>query len=249
MVRVPRSDRGPSLVALVDRGPRVELLDVDRRGVLDPDALAARLRRDRPAPLHLTAALSHRAVLQPVAECSALCAGREVPVVLDVARALGRFPLPPGAAACCGPRGVGFLAVAEPWQGGSSAWAPALPGHAWPGEPGPVRRLGSREAFVAGRVGRAAREVLGGVPGWSRCDSVDAPGAVLSLRPASDAVDVAAVRAGLLRRGVVCPVAGPERAPHRVTRPLLRFSPHVDTTAEVLDRLARVLAEATSTSR
>jgi pyridoxal 5-phosphate dependent beta-lyase len=136
---------------------------------------------------------------------------------------------------------------------------------AWPGEVRPVRRLESREAFVAGRaglavalaefhdleparirhrldaIGRAARAALGDVPGWVACDPVDAPGAIVALQPVSDEVDVVAVRAELLRRGVVCSVTGVERAPHHLSRPLLRFSPHVDVTLDDLDDLVQVL--------
>ncbi|SFW75346.1 aminotransferase class V-fold PLP-dependent enzyme [Amycolatopsis australiensis] len=276
VVWAPRSDWGPSLAALADRGLRVELLDVDSRGVLDVEALAARLRRERPALVHVTAALSHRAVLQPVAECVAACAEYEVPVVLDAAQALGQFRLPPGAAAAygtgrkflCGPRGVGYVAVADPWQGRLVPRAPALAAGAWPGESRPVRRLESREAFVAGRaglavalaefeelgpsrimrrlaeVGAATRRALAEVPGWAVCDPVAAPGAIVALRPADD-VDPAAVRERLVRRGVVCSVAGAERAPHHLTGSLLRFSPHIDVTAADLERLVRVLASCT----
>lgn len=273
VVWAPRSDWGPSLAALADRGLRVELLEVDSRGVLDVDALRARLRRERPALLHVTAALSHRAVLQPVAECVAACAPHEVPVVLDTAQALGQFPLPAGAAAAygtgrkflCGPRGVGYLAVADPWQARLVPRAPALAAGAWPGEPRPVRRLESREAFVAGRaglavalrefhelgperimrrldgVGRAMRAALADVAGWSAGDPATAPGAIVALRPDED-VDPAEVRVRLLRHGVVCSVAGPERAPQHLTGPLLRFSPHVDVNPGDLVRLAGLLA-------
>ncbi|MFC5089909.1 aminotransferase class V-fold PLP-dependent enzyme [Amycolatopsis plumensis] len=230
-----RSDWGPSLAALIDRGLRVELLDVDSRGVLDVDALERRLRHSRPALLHMTAALSHRAVLQPITECLVACSSREVPVILDVAQAAGQFAVPEGVAAVygtgrkflCGPRGVGYLAVSKVWQPALHPRAPALVVEAWPGEDRLVRRLESREAFIGGRaglavalgefhemgagrirarldaIGRAGRRVLGNVPGWSACDPVGAPGAIISLEVASDYVDLAVVRAKLLRQKVV----------------------------------------------
>ncbi|KDN21566.1 aminotransferase class V-fold PLP-dependent enzyme [Amycolatopsis rifamycinica] len=272
-VWAPRSDWGPSLAALVDRGLRVELLDVDSRGALDIEALETRLRHGRPALLHMTAALSHRAVLQPITECLMACSSREVPVILDVAQAAGQFALPEGAAAVygtgrkflCGPRGVGYLAVSKAWQPGLHPRAPALAVEAWPGEDRSVRRLESREAFVAGRaglavaleefhqrgpdrirtrldaIGRAGRRVLGNVPGWSAADPVDAPGAIISLQADSADADLAAVRADLLRQKVICSVTGTERAPHHMTRTLLRFSPHIDVTLDDLGYVADCL--------
>jgi pyridoxal 5-phosphate dependent beta-lyase len=275
LVLAPPSEWGPNLTAFSDRGLRVELLDADPSGHVDVEALRKRLRTQRPAMVHLTAAAAHRALVQPVAAVAAACEPYEVPVVVDAAQGLGQIESPaPGAAAVygtgrkylCGPRGVGYLGVREPWQARLRPRAPARDMPAWPGEDGPVRRLESREAFVAGRVGLAValreyadlgagpvterlaaigsalRSTLAGLPGWRVCDPVGAPGSITSLAPSRAEVDLWRVRAQLLRGGVVGTVVPPERAPHELTGPMLRLSPHVDTTLEDIDRVAAVLA-------
>ncbi|MGV9776726.1 aminotransferase class V-fold PLP-dependent enzyme [Streptosporangium sp. NPDC003464] len=269
------SEWGPNLAAFGDRGLRVELLAADGQGRLDVEALRRRLAADRPAMVHLTAAAAHRALVQPVAEAVAVCEPAEVPVVVDTAQALGQIDLPTtGCAAVygtgrkylCGPRGVGYLGVRDPWQARLIPRAPALAVGAWPGEQRPVRRLESREASVAGRaglatalreyhglgpalirerlhaVGSALRSALAGLPGWRLRDPLDAPGAIVSLEPRERGHDVGRTRAGLLHHGVVSTVAGTERAPHDMTRPVLRFSPHVDITVDDIHRLAALLA-------
>ncbi|HJP75189.1 MAG TPA: aminotransferase class V-fold PLP-dependent enzyme [Pseudonocardiaceae bacterium] len=267
-----RSEWGPNLAAFADRGLVVEFLDVDDAGVLDLDALAARLRIQRPAAVHLTAAASHRALLQPIAAAAAVCGAAEVPLIVDSAQALGQIEIEPGAAATygtsrkwlCGPRGVGFLAVREPWQSRLMPVAPALSNAAWPSAGGrPLPRLGSREAFVGGRLGLGVaiaehlelgpariRERLHGIAvalrtafadlsAWRLNDAIDAPGALVTLAPKDDGLDVAEFRAALLSRGVLCTAAQPERAPHEMTGYLLRFSPHLETTLEDVEQIAK----------
>jgi pyridoxal 5-phosphate dependent beta-lyase len=271
-----RSEWGPNLAAFADRGLRVDWLDTDETGVLDVDALAARLRVERPAAVHLTAAASHRALVQPVGAVVAVCDPVEVPVIVDAAQVVGQIEVEPGAAAMygtgrkwlCGPRGVGYLAVREPWQSRLRPVAPALSPATWPkGGDRPITRLGSREAYVAGRlglgvavaeylelgparirerlaaVGIALRTALADLPGWRLRDAVDAPGAIVALAPRSSEVDVSAVAAALRERGVLGTASGPERAPREMTGYLLRFSPHVDSTAENIDVIAKHLRE------
>jgi pyridoxal 5-phosphate dependent beta-lyase len=252
-VWIAPSEWGNNIAAFRDRGLEPVLLDVDDNGLIDLDALRRRLRTGRPAMVHLTAFTSHRALVQPAEQIIETCA--EVPVVIDAAQALGHIDIPPGAAAMygtgrkwmCGPRGVGYLAVREPWQGRLVPRAPAVD------VPGvrPVRNLESREAYVAGRVGlatalrqyveigpakiherlaaigRAVREGLADLPGWTVPDAVDAPGAIVTLVPDAE-VDLNQVRSDLLARKMVATVAGPERAPLDNPRPALRISPHVD---------------------
>jgi pyridoxal 5-phosphate dependent beta-lyase len=268
------SEWGPNLAAFRDRGLRIELLDVDPAGHLDVDALRRRLRNQRPAMVHLTAASAHRALAQPVADAVAACEPYEVPVIADTAQALGQIESPAAGAAAvygtgrkylCGPRGVGYLGVREPWQSRLRPRAPALDADAWPGQERPVRRLESREAFVAGRlglavalreyrelgpgliaerlpaIGNALRSALADVPGWTVRDQVGAPGSITCVEPARPGVELVRVRAELLRGGVVSTVVGPERAPHEMTGPLLRFSPHVDATMDDIGRIADAL--------
>jgi pyridoxal 5-phosphate dependent beta-lyase len=129
----------------------------------------------------------------------------------------------------------------------------------------PMRAFESGEAHVAGRVGlviavgehlaagpdrvrarlaalgRATRELLAGVGGWQVVEPVDEPTATTTLRP-PDGVDVVATRAVLLGdHGIVTTAIGPERAPGEMTGPVLRISPHVDTTLDDLEALAAAL--------
>ena len=70
-------------------------------------------------------------------------------------------------------------------------------------------------------------------------DPVAAPSAIVALR-ATNGQDIGKTRAGLLP-GIVTTAASTLRAPRDMTEPLLRVSPHVDCTAEDLDRLRQAL--------
>ncbi len=273
-----RSEWGPNLAAFADRGLTVEWLDTDEDGRVDLDALTRRLRTERPAAVHLTAVASHRALVQPVAAASAICAPVEVPVIVDAAQALGQVEVEAGASASygtsrkwlCGPRGVGYLAVGEPWQSRLTPVAPALSATSWPvGGDRPIGRLGSRESFFAGRLGLgvaigeyvelgparirerlhgiavALRTALADLPAWQLRDPIDAPGALVALAPRSAGLDVPAARAELERRGVLATAAQPQRAPQEMTGHLLRLSPHLEVTEEDIATIAGHLAETT----
>ncbi|HZU49152.1 MAG TPA: ergothioneine biosynthesis PLP-dependent enzyme EgtE, partial [Mycobacterium sp.] len=55
------------------------------------------------------------------------------------------------------------------------------------------------------------------------------------------------VRAWLIsERRIVTTAAGVERAPLELTRPVLRISPHLDTTTDDLATFAEALADATA---
>jgi pyridoxal 5-phosphate dependent beta-lyase len=253
-VWIAPSEWGNNLAAFADRGLDVAIMDVDDRGRIDLDALTRRLRTERPNMVHLNGFNSHRALAQPSREIIDSCAAVDVPVVIDTAQTLGHIEVPAGAAAVygtgrkylCGPRGVGYVAVREPWQQRLTPRAPALDlgGR-------PVRNLESREAYVAGRVGlatalrqyveigparirerlgavgRALREGLADLPGWSVSDPVDAPGSIVALLPHED-IDLYRLRADLIASKMVTTVSPRERAPLDITRPTLRLSPHVD---------------------
>lgn len=165
-----------------------------------------------------------------------------------------------------GPRGVGMLAIAEPWWDRLRIRFPALHPRAYPSDLPTVRLLESREATVAGRVGlsvavrqhveagpslirqrlpdlgRLTREVLADLPAWDSVDPAASTSAVTALRPTSG-LDVATVRERLLAEHSIlttCAIAA--RAPRDMTGPLLRISPHVDCTEEDLHRLRSALS-------
>jgi pyridoxal 5-phosphate dependent beta-lyase len=108
-----------NLAVLRDAGLTPVLLPVDGVGRLDLAAADRVLRDDPPALVHLTLVASHRGVVQPGRELAALCRAAGVPLVLDVAQALGHVDCDLGADAVygtsrkwlAGPRGVGFLAM------------------------------------------------------------------------------------------------------------------------------------------
>jgi pyridoxal 5-phosphate dependent beta-lyase len=207
--------------------------------------------------LSLSQVPSQRGVVQPVVDV--LAAG--VPVILDVAQALGQTEVPPGAAAyvgtsrkwLCGPRGVGFAAIAPSFQDQLTE-PPTLNASNFEG----VRRYDSAEAHLAGRVGlalaartwspallpvvqagaSAARVLLEGAGGWSVVEPVDEPTGITTLtHPTADAV---AKRAALLAEGFVVSVVPVHRADD-VPQPLLRVSTAAWVTPGDLEALASAM--------
>lgn len=202
--------------------------------------------------------LSQRGVAQPVE--LALASG--VPLVLDVAQAVGQTAVPAGAAAyvgtsrkwLCGPRGVGWGCVAPPWRE-QLADPPTLgPAH----HPGRFARYDTPEPHVAGRVGlahaartwspallpvvqagaAAARVLLEGAGGWQVVEPVAEPTGITTLRHAS--ADPFATRAALLERGFVVSAVPTSRADD-MTGPVLRVSTAAWVTPGDLESLAAAL--------
>ncbi|HVC13339.1 MAG TPA: ergothioneine biosynthesis PLP-dependent enzyme EgtE [Acidimicrobiales bacterium] len=164
-----------------------------------------------------------------------------------------------------GPRGVGVLAVDPRWHDRLRDALVALEPVAAADEP-IGSWLSSRESHVAGRVGlgvaarehlglgaeavrarlaavgRATREVLGDLDDWEVVGPVDEPCAITALRPTSGQ-DVMDVRARLLHEHRIV-TTGQQlfRAPHDMSSPTLRISPHVDVETGDLARLREALA-------
>ena len=257
----------PNAAQLRAAGLTVEQLPVDDLGRAALDGVARLLATDPPRVVHLTHVASHRGVVQPAAEVAALCRAAGVPLVLDAAQSLGHVDTDLGADVVygtsrkwlAGPRGVGLLCVRP------AVTAELVPLLTPPDDVPPLRAFESGEAHVAGRVGlvlavgehlaagpvrvrerltelgRAAREVLEGAAGWRVVEPLDEPTATTTLRP-PDGVDVVTTRARLLtEQGIVTTAIGPERAPGEMTGPVLRVSPHLDSTLEDLEALAAAL--------
>ena len=90
-------------------------------------------------------------------------------------------------------------------------------------------------------LGGISRTVLADVPGWAVVEEVEEPSAITTLAPV-DGADPRAVREWLLaERRILTTYAGVERAPRELTAPVLRISPHVDTTTEDLTSFAEAL--------
>jgi pyridoxal 5-phosphate dependent beta-lyase len=266
---------GPNLAVMAANGFQVSTLPADDLGRLVVDDAARQLAGHPPALVHLTPLASHRGLAQPLAELAEVCRDLGLPLVVDAAQALGHLDCAVGAAAIysssrkwiAGPRGVGALAIHPEL---AQRLKPRLPPPEW-GLPIPVMQsLELGEANVAARVGysvamgehlaagpvqirdrlaqlgRMTRTALADIKGWRVVEPLDEPTAITTLAP-TDGADPQRVRAWLIaERGIVTTYAEVQRAPFEMTAPVLRASPHVDTTAEDLDQFAEALAEVTS---
>ena len=95
-------------------------------------------------------------------------------------------------------------------------------------------------------LGAIARTLLSEASGWALVEEVEEPSAITTLVPV-DGADPAAVRDWLLaERRILTTFVSVARAPLELTAPLLRISPHVDTTADDLAALAEALDAATA---
>jgi pyridoxal 5-phosphate dependent beta-lyase len=266
---------GPNLAVMAVNGFQISALPADDLGRLTVDDAAGRLAADPPALVHLTPLASHRGLAQPLAELAAVCRELGVPLVVDAAQALGHLDCAVGAAAVysssrkwmAGPRGVGVLAIrAELAQRLKPRRLPPEWGLGIPvihtlelGEANVAAHVGYSvalgEHLAAGpdqvrerlaQLGRLTRTALTDVKAWRVVEPLDEATAITTLTP-TDGADPQKVRQWLIaERGIVTTCAEVQRAPFELTTPVLRASPHVDTTAEDLDQFAEALAAATN---
>lgn len=266
---------GPNLAVMAANGFEISALPADDLGRLAVDEAARQLANDPPALVHLTPLASHRGVAQPLAELAEVCRDLGLPLVVDAAQALGHLDCAVGAAAVysssrkwmAGPRGVGTLAIRQELaQLLKPRLVPPELGLGIPvmkslelGEANVAARVGFSvalgEHLAAGpsrirdrlaQVGRMTRAALADVAGWRVVEPLDEPTAITTLAPV-DGADPQKVRAWLIaERRIVTTYAELQRAPFEMTTPLLRASPHVDTTVEDLDQFAEALTEATA---
>lgn len=169
VVAVLPSEWGPNLHALERRGLRTIELGTQAGGLLDVADLERVLAGSPPALVHLTQVVSHRPLVQPVAEAAARCQAAGVPLWVDAAQAVGHVDTATGADVVygtsrkwlTGPRGVGFLGVAPQWWDRLLADVAELERGGRPDGTSPVWFLEPNEAHVAGRVGlcNAVREL------------------------------------------------------------------------------------------
>lgn len=266
---------GPNLALMAAHGFARRTLPTDDEGRVALDEAAISLAADRPDLVHLTAVASHRGVVQPLQQIARLCGELGLPLVVDAAQALGQVDCAVGVDAAyassrkwmAGPRGVGVLAVRPTLL---QRLRPRLPPPEWAASLSVAQRLELGEANVAARVGfsvaigehiasgpvavrarlaevgRISRTVLADVPGWRVVEAVGEPSAITTLVPV-DGADPQKVRAWLIaERRIVTTSAGIERAPRELTMPVLRISPHVDTTTDDLTTFAMALTDATA---
>lgn len=266
---------GPNLAVMDAHGFEVRFLPTLDDGRLALDDAAFDLEENPPDLVHLTPVGSHRGTVQPLALMARLCRELQLPLVVDAAQALGQVDCAVGADVTysssrkwlAGPRGVGVLAVRPELM---ERLRPRLPLPQWAPALSVAQRLQFGEANVAARVGfsvaigehlaygpelvRArlaelggiARTLLADVDGWQVVEEVDEPSALTTLAPA-DGADPAAVRDWLLaERRILTTYADVGRAPQELTGPVLRISPHLDTTTEDLEAFAEALIAATA---
>lgn len=261
---------GPNLALMAANGFAVRALPADELGRTSGDAVAAYLRNEPPALVHVTGVGSHRGVAQPMADIVAACRAAGVPVALDAAQAVGQLDCAVDADAVysssrkwlAGPRGVGFLAVRPEL---AAQLVRRVPPPDWPASVSVLQSFEMHEANAAARVGysialgaylaagpqrirtrlceigRVTRTLLDGVAGWRVVEPVDEPTAITTLIPPAG-IEPAAVRADLIAdHRIVTTVAETARAPFELTGPVLRISPHVDATTDDLAVLAAAL--------
>ena len=93
-------------------------------GGVDPESVRALLREHRPRLVAVTWVPTNSGLVQPVEEIGALCAAADVPYLVDACQAVGQLPIDVNRLQCDflsatarkfmrGPRGVGFLYVAD----------------------------------------------------------------------------------------------------------------------------------------
>lgn len=266
---------GPNLAVMSAHGFTVRTLPTRDDGRLALDDAAYQLGDDPPDLVHLTPVASHSGVVQPLAMMTKLCGELGLPLIVDAAQALGQVDCAVGADVTysssrkwiAGPRGVGVLAVKADVM---ERLCPRLAAPEWVEPLTVAQQLGFGEANIAARVGfsvalgehlaygpevvRArltelggiSRTVLADVPGWAVVEEVGELSAITTLAPV-DGADPRAVREWLLtERRILTTYAGVERAPRELTGPVLRISPHADTTTEDLQTFAEALIAATA---
>ncbi len=266
---------GPNLAVMAAHGFARRPLPIDGEGRVAVDEAAVGLAADPPDLVHLTAVASHRGVVQPLPQVAQLCTELGLPLVVDAAQALGHVDCAVGADVAyassrkwiAGPRGVGVLAVRPTVL---QRLRPRLPPPDWVSSLSVAERLELGEANVAARVGfsvalgehvesgpqavrarlaevgRISRTVLADVGGWRVVEAVDEPSAITTLVPV-DGADPTKVRAWLIaERRILITSAGVKRAPLELTAPVLRLSPHMDTSTDDLTAFAAALSDATA---
>lgn len=260
-VWVAKNEFGPNLIEFERRGFAVRTLpDADVYGRVDVDALENMLQFEQPEFIHVCQVGSASGVVQPVAKIVDVAHNAGVPVVIDMAQAVGHVPTITGADLVygtsrkwlTGPRGVGFVAVQE-----KSLRPVALADLEVGTDAGYIAgRLGLGRAVAElttvgaakvqselAKVGLATRERMHGIGSWEVVEPIDEPSALVTLAPPPgwQAGDVAAAAAHLRSTGVLVTAAHAQRAPLTMENSVLRLSPHVDVTREQLDRVAAEL--------
>lgn len=255
-VWVASNEFGPNLDEFERRGLAVRTLPAaDRYGHVDTDALENMLQFEQPEFIHVCMIGSGSGIVQPVRDIVEVAHHARVPVIVDMAQAVGHVPTVTGADIVygtsrkwlTGPRGVGFLAVrsdglrpievesSDAFVAGALGLGQAV---------SELLELGQQRVFrELALIGRATRERLHGIGSWEVIEPLDEPSALVTLAPPPgwQSSDLHTAQRALAETGILVTAADAWRAPLANLQSVLRVSPHLDTTREQLDALATAI--------
>lgn len=255
-VWVATNEFGPNLDEFERRGIAVRPLpSADLVGHVDVDALENMLQFEQPDFIHVCMIGSASGVVQPVHEIVEVAHYAGVPVVVDMAQAVGHVPTVTGADVVygtsrkwlTGPRGVGFIAVrsdalrpvevdsSEAYVAGVLGLGQAV---------AQVEEIGQQRIFrELARIGQITRERLNGIGSWEVLEPIDEPTALVTLAPPPgwQPSDVLTAQRALRETGILVTCADSWRAPLANDQTVLRVSPHLDVRRSQLDDLAAAI--------
>ncbi|UQE75055.1 aminotransferase class V-fold PLP-dependent enzyme [Gordonia sp. PP30] len=255
-VWVATNEFGPNLDEFERRGIAVRTMpSADVYGRVDVDALENMLQFEQPDFIHVCMIGSASGVVQPVLEIVEVAHHAGVPVVVDMAQAVGHVPTVTGADIVygtarkwlTGPRGVGFLAVradalravevdsSEAYVAGALGLGQAV---------AELQEIGQQRVFrELAEIGQITRERLNGIGSWEVLEPVDEPSALVTLAPPPgwQPSDVLTAKRALQETGILVTCADSWRAPLANDQSVLRVSPHLDVRRSQLDALAAAI--------
>lgn len=255
-VWVATNEFGPNLDEFERRGLAVRTMPAaDVYGHVDVDALENMLQFEQPDFIHVCQIGSGGGVVQPVPEIVEVAHYAGVPVVVDMAQAVGHVPTVTGADIVygtarkwlTGPRGVGFIAVradairtveiesSEAFPAGGLGLGQAV---------AELLEIGQQRVFrELARIGQITRERLDGIGSWEVVEPIEEPSALVTLAPPPgwQPSDVRAAQRKLRELGILVTCADSWRAPLMNEQSVLRISPHLDVRRSQLDALASAI--------